>query len=47
MASPSKQVTRANWIRFFLMEDDDEAAAIVAAVLALSVGEVFQGAEAE
>lgn len=47
MASSSAQVTRANWIRFFLMEDDDEAAAIVAAVLALSVGDVYQGAETE
>jgi len=45
MASSSKQVMRANWIRFFLMEDDTEAAAIVAAVLALSIGHVFKGTE--
>ena len=47
MASASEQVTRANWIRFFLMENDDEAAAIVAAVLAISVGDVYKGAEAD
>lgn len=37
MTSGSKQVTRANWIRFFLMKDDDEAAAIIAAIMTLSV----------
>jgi len=36
LLAKSKQTTRANWVRFLLLEDDDEMATIIGATLTVA-----------
>ena len=36
LLAKSKQTTRANWVRFLLLEDDDEMAAVIGATLTVA-----------